>query len=150
MNLNHKLTYNLTKYFIVFIITLVISGCQTTDIHQVETDEITQKNKYKIVNVIFKNGDTLNLRNSTPHFFRFYKDKRNVIVYTTSDTIWTPEDSVTVSYNKNIIELDKIYAVTIEKSSFHFGETVLFTLSLLLAVWILFFIFWGLYWSGGH
>jgi len=141
MNLDHKLTYNLSISFIIFIITLTLSGCQTIDIHRVETEEITQKNNYKIVNVIFKNGDTLNLRNSTPHFFRFYKDKKNVIVYTTSDTIWTPEDSVTVSYNKNIIEFNNIHAVTIEKSSFHFGKTVLFVLSVMLVIFVL-FAFW--------
>lgn len=138
MSSDYSLTNYLSKYFIVFIITLVISGCQTTGIHQVETDEITQKNKYKIVNVILKNGDTLNLRNSKPQFFRYYKDKKNVIVYTALDTLRTPEDSVTVSYNKDIIELNNIHAVTIEKSSFHFGETVLFVLSVMLVLFIVF------------
>ena len=138
MNINHKLTYHLLKYFIVFIITLVISGCQTTDIHRVETEEITQKNNYKIVNVILKNGDTLNLKNSKPQFLRTYKDKKNVILFTASDTNKITEDSVTVPYNKNIIELDKIHAVTIEKTSFHLGETVLFVISVMLGIFVAF------------
>ena len=141
MNSKNKLANNRTKYFIVFITTLLISGCQITGIHQVETDEITQKNKYKIVNVIMKNGDTLDLRNSTPQFFRYYKNKKNVIVYTALDTLRTPEDSVTVLYNKDLIELNNIHAVTIEKSSFHLGETVLLVLSVMLVMFVAFMIF---------
>lgn len=138
MCLNQKLTYTLTKYFIIFIIPLVISGCQTTDIHRVETEEITHKNNYKIVNVIMKNGDTLNLRNSSPQFLRTYEDKKNVILFTASDTNKITEDSAMVSYKKNIIELDKIQAVTIEKTSFHFGETVLFVISVMLGIFVAF------------
>ncbi len=85
-----------------------------------------------------KNGDTLNLRNSSPQFLRTYEDKKNVILFTASDTNKITEDSAMVSYKKNIIELDKIQAVTIEKTSFHFGETVLFVISVMLGIFVAF------------
>ena len=141
MQSKYKLTYNPLHYIIFFIIALVANGCQTTDTHSVDREEITKKNNYKIVNLIMKNGDTLNLRNSNPKFLRTYRDNKNVILFNAPDTIKITEDSVKVSSKKNIIELDKIQAVTIEKTSFHLGETVLFVISVMLGIFVA-FMFW--------
>ena len=62
-----------------------------------------------------KNGQVIDLRNKSALYFKEYNDKKNVILFTTTDTIRNSEDSLKVYPVTKIIELDSVKKVTIEK-----------------------------------
>lgn len=133
LSLRYKPTFKLITYLLVFSLMLTISGCTTTDTQRVRSDDLTYKIDYEIINVIMKNGLVINLRGKSALYVKEFNDKKNLILYSTTDTVRVSEDSTRVYSINNIIELSEVKEVTIEKSETNVGLTILATLGIIAA-----------------
>ena len=124
-SLRYKLEFKLITYLIVLSIILSLSGCATTETHRISSDNMHYKMNYKITNVIMKNGLVLDLQDKSALYFREYNNKKNVILYTTTDTVRVSKDSLNLSPVTKVIELDDVKKVTIEKSGTTFVIPIL-------------------------
>ena len=133
-NAKHQKGFKLLTYLLVFSFVLTISGCTTTETQRVSANNIAYKINYEIVNVIMKDGLVINLRDKSARFAKEYDDKKNVILYAQIDTVWVTEKSYKVYTKTNIIELDNVQEVTIEKSEVNVGLTILATVGIIAAI----------------
>ena len=124
-SLKYKLEFKLFTYLVASSIIISLSGCATTETQRVSSDNMPYKMNYKIINVILKNGLVLDLQDKSALYFREYKNKKNVILYTTTDTIRVSKDSLNLSPVTKVIELDDVKKVTIEKSGTTFVIPIL-------------------------
>ncbi len=129
-----SIEFKLLTYLLVFSFILTISGCTTTETQRVSANNIAYKVDYEIVNVIMKNGLVINLRDKSARFAKEYDDKKNVILYRQIDTVWTTEKSYKVYTKTNVIKLDDVQEVTIEKSEINVGLTILATVGIIAAI----------------
>ena len=133
LSLRYKPTFKLITCLLVFSLILTLSGCTTTDTQRVRSDELTYKVDYEIISVSMKNGLVINLRGKSALYVKEFKDKKNLILYSTTDTVRISKDSTKVYSINNIIELSEVKEVTIEKSETNVGLTILATLGIIAA-----------------
>ena len=133
LSLRYKPTFKLITCLLVFSLILTLSGCTTTDTQRVRSDELTYKVDYEIISVSMKNGLVINLRGKSALYVNEFKDKKNLILYSTTDTVRVSKDSTKVYSINNIIELSEVKEVTIEKSETNVGLTILATLGIIVA-----------------
>ncbi len=147
LSLKYKLEFKLLASLIVFSLLLSLSGCATTETQRVSSDNMPYKMNYKIINVILKNGLMLDLQDKSALYFREYNNQKNVILYTTTDTVRITKDSLNLSPVTKVIELDDVKKVTIEKS----GTTVVIPILIIAGCAVLLVLFSVLSWmdSGG-
>ncbi|MFC2092709.1 hypothetical protein ACFLSV_02300 [Bacteroidota bacterium] len=136
-NAKHRKEFKLLTYLLVFSFVLTISGCTTTETQRVSANNISYKVDYEIVNVIMKDGLLINLRDKSARFEKEYDDKKNVIVYRQIDTVRVTERSYKVYAKTNVIELDNVQEVTIEKSEIDVGLTILVTVGIIAVIAII-------------
>jgi hypothetical protein len=102
----------LWKYFFpVFL--LFISGCYTTQALYVEADKLPTDKTYRINSAFLKNGKTIDLGIYEPRFEKFYKGKKNVLLYYDE------------TYTERYIELKDISMLKIEIIEGTVVETIL-------------------------
>ena len=140
LNIRYRLEFKLLAFVLVTSLILSISGCATTETHRVKAENLDYKMNYELISVIMKNGLIIDLRGIPVHYVKEYKDKKNVIVYETTDTVRISEDSLNVSFITKIIEIDEIKEVTIEKTEIDVGRTILITLTVISALLVIFII----------
>jgi hypothetical protein len=130
-SLRYKSEFKLLTYLIVLSIILSLSGCTTTETLRVENEKVHYKQDSEIIKVILKDAKVINLRGIPVQYYKLYKDKKDVIVYTKTDTNWITERSYTLSTNTNIIKLSEIKAMSMEYTEFHLTKTILYASGLI-------------------
>ena len=164
LSIKHRLEFKLLACSLVIAILLSISGCTTTESHRVSNDKLPSETEYEIVKVVMKNGMLINLRGKSAHYVKEYEGKKNLIFYSTTDTMRASEDSLkifpvektsdtvidTVRTLKDtllvfptikIIELDSVRWVTIKKTEVDVGKTVLIVFAAITVVILLYLLF---------
>jgi len=126
LNLKYKSEFKLVACLIVLSIILSLSGCTTTETLRVENEDVYYKQDSEIIKVILKDAKVINLRGIPVQYYKEYKDEKDVIVYTKTDTNWITERSYTLSTDTNIIKLEEIKAMTMEYSEFDLIKTILY------------------------
>ncbi len=125
LSIGYKQELRLIINLFVISFILSITGCTTTETQRVSSENMAYKTDYKIINVVMKNGLVIDLQNKSPIYFREYNNQKNVILYTTVDTIQISDDSLSVTPVTKVIELDNVKKVTIEKSGTAFVMPIL-------------------------
>ena len=121
-----KLEFKLISCLLLFSFVLSISGCTTTETLRVENEDVHYKKDSEIIKVILKDAKVINLRGIPVQYYKEYKDEKDVIVYTKTDTNWITERSYTLSTNTNIIKLEEIKVMSMEYTEFDLTKTILY------------------------
>lgn len=116
LSTRYQQVFKLITSLLVISLIFYLSGCTTSEIHRVRSENLATETDYEIINVIMKDGLVIDLKGKPARFVIEWNDKKNVIVYTSSDTIWLSEKSYKVATDTKVIELDDIQEITIEKT----------------------------------
>ncbi len=161
LSIRYRLEFKLLACSLVISLLLTISGCTTTENHRVSNDKLPSEIDYEIVKVVMKNGLLIDLRGKSAYYVKEYKGKKNLIFYSTTDTmkisedtlnlftkdktsdsaidtIRTSKDSLLVFPTIKIIELDSVRWVTIKKTEVDVGKTVLIVVAAITVVILLY------------
>ena len=125
LNIKYKSELKLITYLVVLSFFLSLSGCTTTETLRVENEDVHYKKDSEIIKVILKDAKVINLRGIPVQYYKEYKDEKDVIVYTKTDTNWITERSYTLSTNTNIIKLEEIKVMSMEYTEFDLVKTIL-------------------------
>ena len=134
LNYRYQQVFKLIASLLVFSLILYLSGCTTTETHRVRSENLAFKTDYEILNVIMKDGLVIDLKGKPARFEKEWKDKKDVIVYTSSDTTWLTEKSYKVFTEIKVIELDDIQEITIEKTVTDTGWTIVAVIGIIAAL----------------
>jgi hypothetical protein len=115
-HLKYKLIYSLSIVIMILSYISALSGCATTEPQRIKTENTVYKMNYEILSVTMKNGAVIDLRNTPARYLKKYKDEKNVILYTSLDTLQISNDSIYVFQKTEIIKLDEVQRVTTEKN----------------------------------
>ena len=166
LSLRYRFEFKLLSCLLVLSLILFISGCKTTEILRTESKNITSHKDYEIINVFMKNGLKINLKNKSARIVKEYLGKKNLIFYSTKDTIRISEDTLNIFSKKKIadttkdttlsstdslmvfptikiIELDEVKWITIKKTEVDVGKTILFVVAAITVLWLLYILLGG-------
>ena len=116
IHLNYKLIYVILTGLLVLSYISSLNGCATTEPQRKITENTIYKMNYEIVNVTLKNGAVIDLQNIPARYVKEYKEEKNVIVYSLTDTLKISQDSINISIKTEVIKIDEVQWVTIEKN----------------------------------
>lgn len=116
IHLSYRLIYFILTSLLVLSYISSLSGCATTEPQRKKTENTVYKMNYEIVNVTLKNGAVIDLQNTPARYVKEYKEEKNVIVYTLADTLKISQDSINISIKTEIIKIDEVQWVKIEKN----------------------------------
>ena len=166
LSFRYGLEFKLLACLLVISLILSISGCKTIETLRTDSKNITSHKDYEIINVIMKNELKIDLKNKSARFVREYLGKKNLIFYSTRDTIRISEDTLNIFSKKRIadtakdttlsstdslmvfptikiIELDEVKWVTIKKTEVDVGKTILFVVAAITVIWLLYILLGG-------
>ena len=133
-NVKYRLEFKLLIYMIVLSFISSLSGCTTTETLRFENEHVYYKKDYEIIKIILKDATVIDLRGIPIQYYKEYKDDKEVIVYTITDTTWITERSYTTSTDTNIIKIDEIKAITMEKTEIDAIKTILITFGIIAVI----------------
>jgi hypothetical protein len=134
LSIKYKPEFRLLTCLVAISFILTLSGCTTTETLRVENENVHYKQDSEIIKVILKDTKVIDLRGISVHYYKEYKDEKDVIVYTTTDTSWITERSYTLSTDTNIIKLEEIKAMTMEYTEFDLITTILYASGIIAAL----------------
>ena len=133
LSYRYKQVFKLIASLLVFSLILYLSGCTTSETHRVRSENLAYETDYEIINIIMKDGLVIDLKDKSTRFEKEWNDKKNVIIYTSLDTIWLSERSYKLFTETKVIELDDIMEITIEKTETDVGWTIVAGIGILAA-----------------
>lgn len=103
----------------LFTLSLISSGCFTYYPSRESPDSVkTEQERYfRILKLQLLDGNSIDVSNSDVKFYKYYKNNKDVFVYTKMDTIQKSSipDSVRIKSSQKIIPSSEIKSVVVER-----------------------------------
>jgi hypothetical protein len=127
---------------LIFTFTLTIGGCYTTHNIKISPESVKYKVGYEITKAIMKNGVVINLKDKGAKYVRNYMGRENVLVYSSViiDTVRVDPIGIKKIYKTNILDLNDMISLTIEKQEVSASLTILTTIGIIVCLAALIFV----------
>lgn len=163
INKKYRPGFKLLISLLVFSILSSVIGCTTTGSHLIRNDKLSSQTDYEILRIQMKSGQIIDMRGKSAHYVKEYEGKKNLIFYSSSDTIISLKDSLEIFSKEKtfpgsddtipvsnstlvvaptirIIELEQVRWITIEKTELDVGKTALIVVAAVTLIIIFYFI----------
>jgi len=119
---------------VIFSLILSTSGCYTTYKETTEPSQVKHKTDYEIIKAVMKTGLVLNLRDKNARYAPEFQGHKNALVYYKTDTEFVGENAYRLHGKYEIIDLNDLLSITVEKKEVDAGLTILATIGIIIAV----------------
>jgi hypothetical protein len=119
---------------VLFSFILTLGGCYSSYRETTNPQTIEYKTDYEIVKALTKTGLVLNLKDKHAIYKSEYEGLKNVLVYYTLDTVKEKDNAYKVHANYQMIAINDLLSVTVEKEEINAGLTILATLGVIAAL----------------
>jgi hypothetical protein len=123
---------------LLFPLTMFLTGCYSTRMEIVMDEKIPNRlsgqaeKDIEIISLKLKSGSIISLEDKDAKFLLDYKGMKNVIYYTSSDTIKLNGEISKVAYKDSVFQLNDIKYIKIETSELKVGAVVAITVVVLM------------------
>ncbi len=137
-NTANRNIFNTIVYIMIFTFTITACGCYTTKKERIFSDELEYESDYHITGVTMKNGLKINLNDKGAVFLTDYKDRKNVIVYRTIETIESKSGEKELTSVTRVIDINEVLTVTVDKEVLGAGGIIVTVVAILAGILVIF------------
>lgn len=121
-----RIYFRAVTYLLIFCFLLLQFACVTTEVKTINAKYFYPETDTKITGVIFKDGRLKKFGDNECKYFEEFSGKKNVLVFENyKDTVRVDAKSNRIRISNEIIELNDVQEVIIEKYSVNAGQTAL-------------------------